>query len=139
MRFFYFYTFLIVLLISCNTEDSNKSISNTTENEEFVYFWDNFKFNKEFQRTRIIFPLKYLYIEYNDTSCKDDTIVNYIEKSDFNNYDFISENLHFEFSAYGDNITSVLLTLPETGINIEFFFERINNTWFLKEVLDSGN
>lgn len=72
-----FNRFLYILYL----QDVKKSVSKEKEDENFVYFWNNFKTDQKFQKAHIIFPLKYLYTEYNDASCKDDTIVSYIEKS----------------------------------------------------------
>ncbi len=128
---------LPILFISFNTIGHCQ----TNGNEDFEKFFEEFSFNEDFQKSRIIFPL--LTIKYNEDYTNLDTL--YIKMDDWKYNSFYFRT---EWQARGQIYDSFEHQLRDTdervfeligignGVKDYYYFKRINGKWFLIKNID---
>ncbi|MFK8266259.1 DUF4348 domain-containing protein [Capnocytophaga cynodegmi] len=101
---------------------------------EFDEFFKKFNTDKSFQLSKIIFPITISIDEMGEISQK--TIAK--NKWEFDEIDENSDMYYVIKTVEGDNAT-VWLSGKENGINVEYFFEKRNEKWFLVSMKDSSD
>ena len=134
---------VIIVIIGFVNSNIRTCFSNSEEgkinriiNEDFISFFEEFCFNKDFQIKRIKFPLK--SIHYNEEYTKLDT--SYIQKEEW-----VHKRFYFgpNDESYGQIYDSFEHKLQDTnervfawhglgnGIQIFYYFKRIEGKWYL--------
>jgi hypothetical protein len=147
VKHIYFAVIISSLIISCSQQENDEhseTISSSTIliDDDFNRFLDEFSADYQFQLNRIKFPLKTNTFDIN----QDKSIVTFQQKSKFKQLDFREMKSKTEFDNWNQNRVVDVKKLDavvefrgvDNGINIDFIFKKINNTWMLIEINDSS-
>jgi hypothetical protein len=127
------FLFLIIQLVAlCDG-------ANAKSDEEFLKFLTKFSSDKEFQIQRIKFPIT----KNSYTKDLKDTVIK-IESSRWQFVSLIQPKTEsitdIGYSFKDDNIASNQRVFSyigiETGVNVKYFFKRINRQWYLVKIED---
>ncbi len=151
----YFYLLILLIIISsCEGEkkvvkklDENTIASDSTKvdiefkGENFFIFFKDFCSDPEFQAKRIIFPLKEEFLSEdlsriitNEINTGDWEYVE-LKKFEDNTFEYFFNNFNkMDIPDTDEKVFSVMGI--ENGININYFFRRINYKWFLIKIQD---
>lgn len=110
----------------------------------FDAFFERFTKDSVFQKSRVKYPLKWYYLEDNESS---KMIVGFINKpSEYNYIDFSVDKdaMNNEYDKYSISIEDLgstvnyILNGYDNGINIKYIFKKINYCWLLVEIEDKS-
>jgi hypothetical protein len=131
--------FLCIIFLFFTNLTIHNAYSGNNEKEDFMGFFEDFSLNKDFQLSRIKFPL--LYIGLNEEYTERDTIYLTFEKWTFQNFHYTPSN--DSFGQIYDNFEHKLRDTDErvfawhgigNGIKEFYYFRRINGLWYLIKV-----
>ncbi|RFS16901.1 hypothetical protein [Emticicia sp. C21] len=129
---------LICFLVACGHSKTEKNHiykdANQVKTEDFNTFLKRFSAEKDFQLSRIKYPLISKYYDY-DTD-KFTTIITQKEEREFgslNKKNYIKKVTKEHPEKYILNIL-----LDDTGIYVDYIFELINGKWFLTTTIDQS-
>ena len=149
------YRFLSILAIpllfitSCmdNTkETTSRNITNDEQNNiksedyNFSDFIKRFTTDSVFQINHVKFPLENVAIELDEEN-NDSASTSYIKKSEWKFYNFkdtICDGIKLEHQFDTINFTCTELGI-DTGVRIDYYFEKKGTQWFLTKIVDSSN
>lgn len=127
-------------LIACEQRNSThkaniEKINNAqTKTEVFEDFLKKFSFNKDFQFSRIQFPVKNKV--YNTDTGQFEVL--FIPKADWKFSDF--NNKLYLKKVTKENAKKFILNIQiaETGVYVDYIFELISEEWFLTAIIDES-
>lgn len=102
--------------------------------ENFSAFFDRFKSDTLYQRSRIENPISVSRESYEGTAEKELITVNTVGFSDAEWEGKVSLVTRF----VGSDTASVVLQVLDTGVYFEHYFICRNNSWYLVEIVDSS-
>ena len=108
-------------------------------NESFFVFINEFSNNEDFQLSRIIFPLECVSWNFEE----DTTVTSYVKKTEWAYNRLFGEN-HEGFTVFYDNFECefqdtdqrVLQWRGFTDMDVRFYFKRTEGKWFLIKYLN---
>ncbi len=121
--------------ITDNEPDNIKS-----ENNNFSDFIKRFTTDSVFQINHVKFPLKDVVIELDEDN-NDSASTSYIKKSEWKFYSFkdtICDGIKLEHQFDTINFTCTEFGV-DTGVRIDYYFEKSGAQWFLTKIVDSSN
>lgn len=110
---------------------NNKKQIENSEDYEFITFLTKFSHDSIFQKEHVKFPLNFHTIDYDkdyegiDTIIKEENWKFLNLESDFEKIFFINDK------PINNNYKSLFYQGIENGINMDFYFKKINSTWKL--------
>jgi hypothetical protein len=135
--------FLVVYMLCSFMLGNTTALAQAESNEIFDSFLLKFDSDKNFQVSRVNFPV--MFIGLDDEYFKPDT--SYIKKGDWKLIELFSEeqvalnvrnqiydNFDLELEDTGERVFSTYTIVG--GMNIHFYFKRINGKWFLVKIQD---
>lgn len=143
----------LVLIFSCEyketkSSNSNKNIDATTiikgedEKLNFQSFIDNINKDCSYQKKSVRFPLQCISLIDFENNTYD---TSEIPKKDYQCMEFTSPKsniidgeVRLEFTHLSDREEIILLWVEDTGVHIQYFFTRHNNSWALVKILDES-
>lgn len=148
-RFLSILSIPLLFITSCmdNTKETiSSSITNNERNNiksesyNFGDFAKRFTTDSVFQINHIKFPLEDVSIELDEEN-NDNTSTSYIKKSEWKYYSFpdtIYDGIKLEHPIDTTNFTYTELGV-DTGVRIDYYFEKIGTQWLLIKIEDSSN
>ncbi len=116
--------------------------SGVDSNETFEEFLNQFNNDYNFQKSRVVFPLRITTLIDFETY-KSDTI--YIQSAEYQKHELISPKSNIvdgKVILRSETISSdqhlVIMLVEDTGIRFEYHFNRIENLWFLSEIKNTS-
>ena len=110
--------------------------------ETFEDFLNQFNNDYNFQKSRVVFPLRITTLIDFETN-KSDTI--YIQSAEYQKHELISPKSNIvdgKVILRSETISSdqhlVIMLVEDTGIRFEYHFNRIENLWFLSEIKNTS-
>ncbi|WP_165372254.1 hypothetical protein [Emticicia agri] len=131
MRITIFSWVIACLLISCGSNQSKEAQKD--KQEDFEIFWQKFQYDKDFQKSRVKFPLLSKYYGVDDEYHEETT-----KKSEWEYRDFNIEGLIKTLNKESPTRTIMALMIEDTGVYVEYIFELRNKKWFLIETVDQS-
>ena len=111
-------------------------------NETFEEFLNQFNKDYNFQKSRVVFPLRITTLIDFETN-KSDTI--YIQSAEYQKHELTSPKSNIvdgQVILRSETISSdqhlVIMLVEDTGIRFEYHFNRIENLWFLSEIKNTS-
>ena len=114
---------------------NNEQTNIESENYNFSDFIKIFTTDSVFQINHIKFPLEW------DEENNDSTSISYIKKSEWKYYSFpdtIYDDIKLEHPIDTTNFTYTELGV-DTGVRIDYYFEKTGTQWLLIKIEDSSN
>ncbi|MBE9585693.1 DUF4348 domain-containing protein [Mucilaginibacter sp. JRF] len=107
--------------------------SKTYIDEDFDLFFKKFKTQSSTQLSRIVFPLKSVYISH------DEETVEHTNRSDwkFSNFDTIKKLITKKSKVSNDRV-DVVLAIEDTGVHVIYHFEKRKGLWWLIKTTDGS-
>lgn len=127
----------IVCINANGIEGVIKVLQNSLVQEKFTDFWKLFHGDPVFQKSRIKYPIPYVFYEneYDGTDEVQQTI-RYIKETEWN-YDEIYDNITFiEIVEKNQDSYIACRRGNGCGIYIDYYFELFNGKWYLTKVED---
>ncbi|MBS1543967.1 MAG: DUF4348 domain-containing protein [Bacteroidetes bacterium] len=130
---------LCLVLYSCLTSTKSQDVDNSFED-----FLSKFSNNKEFQKSRVKFPLDFTYYEgvAPPVEVHKDPKIN-----EWEHIEFLPDSITAK--GEGGHTTSIVessqdrrlvhRTGIDVGISVQYFFEKIRGRWFLVKVVNASN
>lgn len=123
----------IFLIISCN-------LSSNEISEDFLSFLIKFSFDENFQKERIEFPLSKFVESQNSTAY----ITKMIDEKEWEHITLIEGSQNYVtdimYNFGSDDVESDERVFKfigiETGIDLKYFFKRIDGNWYLIKITD---
>ena len=116
--------------------------SGVDSNETFDEFLNQFNNDYNFQKSRVLFPLRITTLIDFETN-KSDTI--YIQSTEYQKHELTSPKSNIvdgKVILRSETISSdqhlVIMLVEDTGIRFEYHFNRIENLWFLSEIKNTS-
>lgn len=116
--------------------------SGVDSNETFDEFLNQFNNDYNFQKSRVLFPLRITTLVNYETD-KFDTI--YIQSADYKKHELTSPKSNIvdgqvmlRSETISPNQHQITMLVEDTGIRIEFFFLLRENIWYLSEIKNSS-
>ena len=116
--------------------------SGVDSNETFDEFLNQFNKDYNFQKSRVLFPLRITTLIDFETN-KSDTI--YIQSAEYQKHELTSPKSNIvdgKVILRSETISSdqhlVIMLVEDTGIRFEYHFNRIENLWFLSEIKNTS-
>jgi hypothetical protein len=116
--------------------------SGVDSNETFDEFLNQFNNDYNFQKSRVVFPLRITTLIDFETN-KSDTI--YIQSAEYQKHELTSPKSNIvdgQVILRSETISSdqhlVIMLVEDTGIRFEYHFNRIENLWFLSEIKNTS-
>lgn len=110
--------------------------------ETFEDFLNQFNKDYNFQKSRVVFPLRITTLIDFETN-KSDTI--YIQSAEYQKHELTSPKSNIvdgKVILRSETISSdqhlVIMLVEDTGIRFEYHFNRIENLWFLSEIKNTS-
>ena len=110
--------------------------------ETFEDFLNQFNNDYNFQKSRVLFPLRITTLIDFETN-KSDTI--YIQSAEYQKHELTSPKSNIvdgKVILRSETISSdqhlVIMLVEDTGIRFEYHFNRIENLWFLSEIKNTS-
>lgn len=104
------------------------------EKESFFEFIDNFAVDTSFVRQRL--SNDFTYITWNDFPNERNEVP--VEIKWFANDEYLYERIYINDFNLESNKISLYIKGEGTGYHIEYYFERINNKWYLVKLINVG-
>jgi Domain of unknown function (DUF4348) len=134
----------ILFSIYCTLAFISPSFGQETK-EDFDSFFFQFATEKEFQRERIKFPLEYVTWE-NEEDAGGKIITTKITKDEWkHDYFYMNENYrpqifdNFEGTLRDTDERLFQWIGTETGVDVKYYFKRIDGKWYLVKKEDLGD
>lgn len=137
----------ILFLASCMDNTKETASKNITDNEQIYVKSENYSFSEfvkrfttdsVFQINHVKFPLKEVSL---GVDAKDSDSTFYIKKSKWKFYSFkdtICDGIKLEHQFDTINFTCTELGI-DTGVRIDYYFEKSGTQWFLTKIVDASN
>jgi hypothetical protein len=156
---------LLLTIVGCknsnkNPEDEENHEEVNTITDDLIYqlfngncsisfdeFFDLISKDSVFQKNSIKYPLKYFHSEYSYDLKKDTVIVDYIiDKNEISFIDFSEDKYAMEkeydkYQVFIDSFKNKVeykLRGYDNGLRITYFFDYIQNCWYLTTILDES-
>lgn len=127
---------------SSTTISAEQAHSAIDSNETFEEFLNQFNKDYNFQKNRVVFPLRITTLIDYETN-KSDTI--YIQSAEYQKHELTcpkSNIVDGKVILRSETISSdqhlVIMLVEDTGIRFEYHFNRIENLWFLSEIKNTS-
>ena len=123
-----------------NNITDNEQINIESENYSFSDFIKRFTTDSVFQINHIKFPLKEVSIELDEEN-HDSMLYTNTKKSEWKFYSFkdtICDGIKLEHQFDTINFTCTEFGV-DTGVRIDYYFEKSGSQWFLTKIVDSSN
>ena len=127
---------------SSTTISAEQAHSAIDSNETFDEFLNQFNNDYNFQKSRVLFPLRITTLIDFETN-KSDTI--YIQSAEYQKHELTSPKSNIvdgKVILRSETISSdqhlVIMLVEDTGIRFEYHFNRIENLWFLSEIKNTS-
>ena len=124
------------------TNSVEHASSGVDSNETFEEFLNQFNKDYNFQKSRVVFPLRITTLIDFETN-KSDTI--YIQSTEYQKHELTSPKSNIvdgKVILRSETISSdqhlVIMLVEDTGIRFEYHFNRIENLWFLSEIKNTS-
>ncbi len=131
---------VVCIVPSCTITDNNTSVETPIEKEVFEVFYKKFLSDDEFQKERVMFPLKGRYMENEIAGLGTDTTDQVLWTKD--NWKAIHK---IDESAMKDvkitkSISDSVVVIKTEGVSFNFLFEETykikNGLWYLTNLVD---
>ena len=148
-RFLSILSIPLLFITSCMDNTKETTSSNITNNEQTNIESENYNFSdfikifttdSVFQINHIKFPLEEVSIEW-DEEGNDSISTSYIKKSEWKYYSFpdtIYDGIKLKHPIDTTNFTYTELGV-DTGVRIDYYFEKTGTQWLLIKIEDSSN
>lgn len=148
-RFLSILSIPLLFITSCMDNTKETTSSNITDNEQTNIESENYNFSdfikifttdSVFQINHIKFPLEYVSIELDEEN-NDSISTSYIKKSEWKYYSFpdtIYDGIKLKHPIDTTNFTYTELGV-DTGVRIDYYFEKTGTQWLLTKIEDSSN
>jgi len=127
---------------SSTTISVEHASSGVDSNETFDEFLNQFNNDYNFQKRRVLFPLRITTLIDFETN-KSDTI--YIQSAEYQKHELTSPKSNIvdgqvmlRSETISPNQHQITMLVEDTGIRIEFFFLLRENIWYLSEIKNSS-
>lgn len=127
----------VVIIKSDEIKTVIKVLQNSLVQEKFTDFWKLFHGDSVFQKSRIKYPIPYVFYEYEyDGTDEVQKTIRYIKETEWN-YDKIYDNVtNTEIVEKNDDSIIAIRRGDGCGILIEYYFEIFDGKWYLTRVED---
>jgi len=108
-------------------------------NETFDSFFERFSKDSIFQKSRIKYPLKWYYLEDNESNKLSFDVINEIDDYDY--IDFTSDNKSDKYDVVHEKKEkerSYILKGNDSGLFMTYKFRIIDGCWYMIEILDES-
>lgn len=127
---------------SSTTISVEQAPSAKDSNETFEEFLNQFNKDYNFQKSRVVFPLRITTLIDFETN-KSDTI--YLQSAEYQKHELTSPKSNIvdgKVILRSETISSdqhlLIMLVEDTGIRFEYHFNRIGNLWFLSEIKNTS-
>ena len=131
----------VFLIVGCknkeasNTETADVQVSNPTADttKDYEDFFKKFETDKSYQLSHIKFPIKYVSESPDGSETKE------IQKSGYQYSNAFKEDIKCEYKKINDKEFNAEVRGVESGIAVDYLFNKFDNEWYLVKVVDYSN
>ena len=131
----------VFLIVGCknkeasNTETADVQVSNSTADttKDYEEFFKKFENNESYQLSHIKFPIKYVSESPDGSENKE------IKKSEYKYSNAFKEDIKCEYKKINDNEFNAEVRGVESGIAVDYLFNKFDNEWYLVKIIDYSN
>lgn len=140
------FIFFPILTLGCNEhkkQSEDIKIKSEKIDESFESFFEKFNRDSTFQTSRVVFPFKVMQLSDEGESDDADTYNStFIARSDWKKVDFTfpnEKNIIVNKTRINENEVNFQYGIEDTGIYVEYFFQKREGKWWLVYAKDSSD
>jgi len=124
---------------SVSVESVKKQEQTKGCNETFDSFFERFSKDSIYQKSRVKYPLKWYYLEDNESNKLSFDVIN--KKEDYDYVDFTSDNQSDKYEVVHEKKEkemNYILKGNDSGLFMTYKFKLIDGCWYMIEILDES-